>query len=145
MERNEEMTLVQEHDRLFESPERRRQRQREVVDAFLSAARRGDLEALQTLLDPDVVLRADGGALSAGASRVVRGARAVVEQTLLYLRLARFALPAVVDGAVGLVTAPRGRPLEVLGFTVTRGRIVEIDILAEPTRLRRLDLAVLDG
>lgn len=117
--------------------------QREVVDVFLAASRHGDLDALLAVLDPDVVLRADRG-VPVG-SRVVRGAPAVVQQALRYLRLARFALPALVNGAAGLVTIPRGQPIEVMGFTVTRGRIVEIDILAEPTRLRRLDLAVLDG
>jgi hypothetical protein len=118
-------------------------RQREVVDAFLAASRHGDLDALLAVLDPDVVLRADRG-VPVG-SRVVRGAPAVVQQALRYLRLARFALPALVNGAVGLVTIPRGQPFAVMGFTVTRGRIVEIEILAEPRRLRRLDLAVLDG
>jgi hypothetical protein len=144
MERNEEMMPKQKHERPLELLERR-QAEREVVHAFLASARRGDLEALQALLDPDVVLRADSGALPAGASRVVRGARAVVEQTLLYSRLVRFALPALVDGAVGVVTAPRGKPFEVLGFSITRNKIVAIDILAEPARLRRLDLAALDG
>jgi hypothetical protein len=143
MERDEEMSTVQEHASPVEPLEARRQREREVVHAFLSAARGADFEALLALLDPDVVLRADSRVLFAGASRAVRGARAVVEQVLLYSRLARFALPALVDGAVGLVMAPRGTPFEVMGFTVTRSRIVEIEIFADPARLRRLDLAVL--
>jgi RNA polymerase sigma-70 factor (ECF subfamily) len=120
-------------------------RQREVVDAFLAAARGGDFDALVAVLDPDVVLRADRGAVPAGASRVVRGARAVAEQALAFgRRLATFARPALVNGAAGIVAAPHGRPVSVMGFTVRRGRIVEIDILADPDRLRRLDLAVLD-
>jgi RNA polymerase sigma-70 factor (ECF subfamily) len=97
------------------------------------------------VLDPDVVLRADRGAVPPGASREVRGAPAVAEQALIFSRLAPFAQPALVNGAAGVVVAPRGRPFSVMGFTVRRGKIVEIDILADPARLRRLDLAVLDA
>jgi RNA polymerase sigma factor (sigma-70 family) len=118
-------------------------RQRQVVDAFLAAARGGDFDALVAVLDPEVVLRADRGAIP-GGSRVFRGARAVAEGALAFAELARFARPALVNGAAGLVVAPHGQPLSVLGFTVSDGRIVEIDILADPPRLRRLDLAVLD-
>jgi hypothetical protein len=91
------------------------------------------------------VLRADRGALRPGASREVRGAPAVAEQTLTFARLARFARPALVNGAAGLVVAPRGRPLAVAGFTVAHGKIVEINLLADPARLRELDLTVLDS
>jgi RNA polymerase sigma-70 factor, ECF subfamily len=119
-------------------------RQRQVVDAFLAAARGGDLDALVAVLDPDVVLRVDRGAMRPGASREVRGARAVAEQTRTFARLVRFARPALVNGAAGFVVAPRGRPVAVAGFTVARGRIVEIDLLADAARLRELDLAVLD-
>src|SRR6266545_4970583 len=120
-------------------------RRREVVDAFLAAARSGAFEALLAVLDPDVVLRADVGAVPAGVSRVIRGAPAVAEQALAYARrLGPFARPALVNGAAGVVAAPGGRPVSVLGFTVTRGKIVEIDILADPERLSRLDLAELD-
>jgi RNA polymerase sigma factor (sigma-70 family) len=120
-------------------------RQREVIDAFLAAARGGDFDALVAVLDPDVVLRADVGAVPAGASRVVRGAPAVAEQALAFARrLGPFARPALVNGAAGVVAAPGGRPVSVLGFTVTRGKIVEIDILADPERLSRLDLAELE-
>jgi hypothetical protein len=119
-------------------------RQRQVVDAFLAAARDGDFEALLAVLHPDVVLRADRGAMPAGASRVVRGARAVAEGALAFAELAPFARPALVNGAAGLVAAPRGQPFSVLGFTVQRGKIVEIDILADPARLRLLDLGMLD-
>jgi RNA polymerase sigma-70 factor (ECF subfamily) len=117
-------------------------RQREVVDAFLAAARGGDFDALLAVLDPDVVLRADTGAGPAGAARLVRGARAVAERALTFQRLARFARPALVNGAVGVVTVPDGEPVAVMGFTIRRGKIVEIDILADPARLRRLDIAI---
>jgi RNA polymerase sigma-70 factor (ECF subfamily) len=120
-------------------------RQREVVDAFLAAARAGDFEALVELLDPDIVLRVDRGVLRAGASREIRGAEAVAEQARTGARaVARFARPALVNGAAGLVVAPRGRPVAVAGFTVVNGRIAEIDVLADPVRVRGLDLTVLD-
>jgi RNA polymerase sigma factor (sigma-70 family) len=115
---------------------------REVVDAFLAASREGDFEALLAVLDPDVVLRADSGAVPAGTSRVVRGAAAVAKRAAK--GRARAARPALVNGAVGVVVAPRGRLLMVLGFTISGGKIVEIDAIADPERLRRLDLAVLD-
>jgi RNA polymerase sigma factor (sigma-70 family) len=120
-------------------------RQRQVVDAFLAASRGGDFEALVALLDPDVVLRVDRGAVRPGASREVRGAAAVAAQVLTFApRLARFARPALVNGAAGYVVAPRGRPLAVTGFTVANGKIVAMDVLADPARLRELDLTVLD-
>jgi RNA polymerase sigma-70 factor (ECF subfamily) len=117
-------------------------RQRAVLDAFLAAARGGDFAALLAVLDPDVVLRADGGA--AGASREVRGATAVAEQALTFRRLAPFAHPVLVNGAVGFVAAPGGQPMAILGFTIRGGKIVEIDILSDPDRLHRLDLTVRD-
>jgi RNA polymerase sigma factor (sigma-70 family) len=119
-------------------------RQREVVDAYFAAARDGDFEALVAVLDPDVVVRSDGGAARPRASFVVHGARGVAEQALTFARLAPFALPALVNGAAGVVVAPRGRPYAVMGFIVRRGKIVAIDALADPARLRELDLAVLD-
>ena len=119
-------------------------RQQEVVDAFLTASREGDFEALLTVLDPDVVVRIDGGAVRAGLSREVHGVRAVAEQTLTFSRLSPFVRPALVNGAAGVVVAPRGRPFAVMGFTVRDGKIVEIDVLADPERLRRLDLSVPD-
>jgi RNA polymerase sigma factor (sigma-70 family) len=122
-------------------PEADHGRQRAVVDAFLAAARGGDLQALVALLDPDVVLRADLGAMATDASREFRGAPAVAEQALAFSGRARFARPALVNGAAGLVVAPHGRLFAVLAFTITRGRIVELDILADPERLRHLDLA----
>jgi RNA polymerase sigma-70 factor (ECF subfamily) len=119
-------------------------RQRKVVDAFLAAARAGDFDALLDVLDPDVVLRVDRGVLRPGRSRELRGARAVAEQARRGARLGQFARAALVNGAAGLVVAPRGRPVAVAGFTVADGRIVEIDVLADPARLRELDLTVLE-
>ncbi|MFC9239044.1 sigma-70 family RNA polymerase sigma factor [Streptomyces decoyicus] len=119
-------------------------RQREVVDAFLAASRGGDFEALLAVLDPDVVLRADAGDAPEGVSKLVRGARAVVEQALTFSRFAAFARPALVNGAPGLVTARGGRPFSVMGFTLAHGKIVEINILADLARLSRLDLTILD-
>jgi RNA polymerase sigma factor (sigma-70 family) len=118
-------------------------RQREVVDAFLAASREGDFEALVSLLDPDVVLRVDRP-IPPGAPAVIRGAKAVVEQARLFSSLAPFAQPALVNGAVGFVVAPHGEPFSVLGVTVANGKIVEIDVVADPERLRQLDLTVLD-
>jgi RNA polymerase sigma-70 factor (ECF subfamily) len=118
--------------------------QREVVDAFLAAARDGDFDALVAVLDPDVVLRVDLGAVPAGASREVRGAEAVAGQALTYSRLGLSIRPALINGVVGTVTTRHGRPMSVGGITVRGGKIVEIDILADPKRLSRLDLTVLD-
>jgi RNA polymerase sigma factor (sigma-70 family) len=123
-------------------------RQRAVVDAFLAAARDGDFDALVAVLDPDVVLRSDGGVLRAGLSREVRGATAVAGQALTFSRFVRSARtrPALVNGAAGVVSwSPEGQLFSVMGFTVTHGMIVEVDILADPERLRHLDLALLDG
>ena len=116
-------------------------RQREVVDAFLAASRGGDFDALLAALDPDVVFRADSAAMPSGASREVRGAPAVAKQ---FSGRARLAQPALVNGAVGIVVAPLGRLLMVLSVTFTRGKIAEIDVIADPESLRQLDLAVLD-
>ena len=116
-------------------------RQREVVDAFLAAARGGDFEALLAVLDPDVMLRADPAAVRLGTSHEIRGA-AVVAQN--FSGRARAARPALVNGTVGAVWAPGGRPRAVLGFTITRGKIVEIDAIADPERLSQLDLTFLD-
>jgi RNA polymerase sigma-70 factor, ECF subfamily len=122
-------------------------RQRAVVDAFFAAARVGDFAALLAVLDPEVVVRADAGAVPVGAWRVVRGAATVAEQVRTtggFARLARMARPVLVNGAAGVVIAAGGRPFAVVGFTVRGGKIVEIDILADPARLHRVDLAVLD-
>jgi RNA polymerase sigma-70 factor, ECF subfamily len=122
-------------------PDADRSRHREVVDAFLAASRGGDFEALLAVLDPDVVLRADGAAVQAGASREVGGAAAVADT---FSGRAQAARPALVNGVAGLVWAPGGRPRVVFGFTITGGKIVEIALVADPERLRQLDVAVLD-
>jgi RNA polymerase sigma-70 factor (ECF subfamily) len=119
-------------------------RQREVMEAFLAAARAGDFEALLTVLDPDVVLRADRGAAAAEALEELRGASAVAERALMFARFAEQGRMALVNGAVGVVTALDGRPFAVMGVTVAGGKIVEIDVLADPERVRQLDLGVLD-
>jgi RNA polymerase sigma-70 factor (ECF subfamily) len=117
-------------------------RQREIVEAFLAAAREGDFGALVALLHPDVALRADSGALvrGAAASKAVCGARAVAEQALMFAPFARFARLALVNGSVGVVNAPEGQLLSVMGVTVADGRITEVYILSDPDRLGRLDL-----
>jgi RNA polymerase sigma factor (sigma-70 family) len=119
-------------------------RQREVVDAFFAAARDGDFEALVAVLDPDVVLRSDGGARRPSVTMLVRGANEVAGRALTFARLSPWVRPALVNGAAGVVVAPRGRPFAVMGFTVVDGRIVAIDSLSDPERLRELDLTALD-
>src|SRR6266542_45592 len=123
-------------------------RQREVVDAFFSAARGGDFDALVAVLDPDVVLRLDSGAGPPAASMVVHGAAAVARQARSGLRaiLARPVVdlrPALVNGAAGVVVTLGGQPMTVMGFTVADGRIAEIDAIADPERVRRIAAAVL--
>jgi RNA polymerase sigma factor (sigma-70 family) len=118
-------------------------RQREVADSFLAAARDGDFDGLLAVLDPDVVLRAQGPG-AAGAPAVVRGAPAVAERALMFAHLARFARPALVNGAVGFVVTREGRPASIVGVIVRGGKIVEVDVLADPERLQELDLAILD-
>jgi RNA polymerase sigma-70 factor (ECF subfamily) len=120
-------------------------RQRQVVDAFLSAARDGDFEALLELLDPEVVLRVDGGELRPGASQEVKGAAAVIERVSRFAGGARFARPALVNGAAGFVVMPRDRPVAVIGFTVVDGKVAELDVLADPERVREVDLTALDA
>jgi RNA polymerase sigma factor (sigma-70 family) len=121
-------------------------RQRAVVDAFFLAARGGDFDTLVSLLDPDVVLRSDFGARRPAAARVTRGAAAVARQALIGALPTAHLHPALVNGAAGVVVTVDGRPFAVLGFTVTDGRIVEIDAIADPGRVRRIAAAVLgDG
>ncbi|HVD29981.1 MAG TPA: sigma-70 family RNA polymerase sigma factor [Mycobacteriales bacterium] len=117
-------------------------RQQAVVGAFLAAARDGDFDALLALLHPEVALRADAGGPT--VSMRLRGARTVAEKAFAFSPRAGFARPALVNGAAGIVAAVGGQPVAVLGFTVTDGKITQIDILADPVRLRGLDLAVLD-
>jgi len=119
-------------------------RQRRVVDAFLAASRAGDLDAMLAVLAPEVVRRADRTAVLAGGPAEVRGARRVAEQALTAAGLAPFSRPALVNGVIGMVVAPRGRLLRVLEFTVDGDRITAINIIGEPAHLRRLDLAAVD-
>jgi RNA polymerase sigma-70 factor (ECF subfamily) len=115
--------------------------QREVVEAFLAAARDGDFDGLVAVLDPDVVVRQDFG--RAGA-REIRGANAVASQATTYAQAGLVSKPALVNGAIGVVATREGEPFSVGGFTVRGGRIVEIDWLADATRLRELDLTILE-
>lgn len=116
-------------------------RQREVVDAFLAASRGGDFAALLAVLDPDVVLRSDSVAVLTGAPGEIRGAREMAET---FAGRAKAAQLALVDGAAGLVWAPGGQPRAVFAFTISDGKIVEIEILANPKRLIQLDLTILE-
>lgn len=116
-------------------------RRREIVDAFLAAARGGDFAALLAVLDPDVVLHSDRAAVPAGVPLEIRGAAAVAKRATR--GGARAAQPALVNGAIGVIVAPRGKLLMVLDFTIADGKIVAIDAIADPERVRGLDLAVL--
>jgi RNA polymerase sigma factor (sigma-70 family) len=121
-------------------------RQRDVVDAFFSAARGGDFDALVAVLDPDVVLRLDAGARRPAASMAIRGAAAVARQALSGLASVLPAVqlrPALVNGAAGVVVTLRGRPITVIGFTVAEGKIVEIDAIADAERVRSIAADVL--
>ena len=115
----------------------------EVVEAFLAAARDGDFDALVAVLDPDVVLRADGG--PTGLSRHVQGAESVASQALLWSRVDLTMRRALINGAAGIVTFLHGQPFSIAAVTIKNGKIVEIDFLADPERIARLDLTVLDG
>jgi RNA polymerase sigma factor (sigma-70 family) len=120
-------------------------RQREVVEAFLAAARGGDFDALLEVLDPDVVQRVDVGAVPVGASRVVRGAQSVAKGALAASRREATVRLALVNGTVGITAFdPSGQPISVIGFTVSGGKIVEMDVLADPARLRQFDLSALN-
>jgi RNA polymerase sigma factor (sigma-70 family) len=115
-------------------------RQWAVVDAFLAAAREGDFDRLLTILDPDVVLRSDAGKGPLGPSVLVRGAREAITQAQRYAPLGKFARPVLVNGAPGLLVVRQGQPLALLAVTVHGDVITEMDILADPDRLARLDL-----
>ena len=115
--------------------------QRKVVDAFLAASRAGDFNALLTVLDPEIVFRIDGATSPKGVSREVRGAQAVARQ---FSGRAQGFRTALVNGAVALIVAPRGHLFLVLNLTIRNGKIAEIEAVADPTRLRQFDLAVLD-
>jgi len=127
------------------NPDRDLREQKRVIDAFIAAVRDGDFERLIAVFAPDVVLRADGGAL-AGASRMVRGARAVVEQAERFSKIGLANELVLVNGNLGFVTRlPDGRLFSVVGFAFAGGKIVEMDILADPERLSRLDLSALES
>jgi RNA polymerase sigma factor (sigma-70 family) len=115
--------------------------QREVVEAFLAAARDGEFDRLVAVLDPDVVLRQDFGA---GRKREVRGAAPVASEAESYARLELVSKPALINGAAGVVVTRDGHPFSIGAFTVRDGRIVEMDWLGDPDRLRELDLAIVD-
>src|SRR5919197_372985 len=118
--------------------------QHRVVDAFLAAVQNGDFEALVAVLDPDIVLRADGGAVK-GMSRLVRGAQAVVAQAATFSKIALSNQVVLVNGNIGVVTRlPDGRVFSVIGFTIAGGKVIEMDILADPDRLSRLDLSAIE-
>jgi RNA polymerase sigma factor (sigma-70 family) len=120
-------------------------KQRRVVDAFLAAAQNGDFEALVAVLDPDIVLRADGGAAK-GMSRLVRGAQAVAAQAETFSKLGLSTQVVLVNGNIGVLSRlPDGRLFSVLGFTIAGGKVVEIDILADPDRVSRLDLSAISS
>jgi len=119
--------------------------QRSVVDAFLAAARDGDFQGLLAVLDPEVVLRGDGGAARSGTSVEIRGAEQVARRAQSFSRLGLLRLPVLVNGAAGLICMLDGKPFSVMAFTVRAAKIAEIDILSDPERLSQLDLTVLDG
>jgi RNA polymerase sigma factor (sigma-70 family) len=120
-------------------------RQWAVVDAFLAAAREGDFERLLAVLDPEVVVRSDGGVARPDLISLVRGAQAVAEQAMTFRRFAETSTRVLVNGIPGGVAwAPDGSPFAVLALTVKGGRIVAIDVLADPDRLGQLDLTVVD-
>jgi RNA polymerase sigma factor (sigma-70 family) len=114
--------------------------QRDVVDAFFAAAHDGDFDALVAVLHPDVVLHADGGTTRQEVSGVTRGAAAVAGQAILFDQPSTVTRPVLVNGAAGVVLTEGGRPVAVMGFTVSGGRIASIQVLADPDRLQRLKL-----
>ena len=126
-------------------PRSRLARQREVADAFLAAARGGDLGALLAVLDPEVVLHADAAAVPSGAPATLRGAAAVARGARVASGRSRYSRVALVNGTPGIVMAPRGRLILVLALTIGDSTISRIDVIADPARLEKLDLAVLDA
>lgn len=120
-----------------------RVQQRQTVEAFLAALRRGDIEGLVAVLDPDVVVRLDHAAVRPGAPTEIRGAENWARGAVAFAQAARFVQPALVEGEIGLVLAPGGRLSRALRFTIRHGKITEVDVIADPARLSRLRLSVL--
>jgi RNA polymerase sigma factor (sigma-70 family) len=119
-------------------PEGALEAQREVVDAFFAAARNGDFDALVALLDPDIVLRSDGGATHPRSTALVQGAAAVAGRALQFANPAARLDPLVVNGGAGVLVTLEGRPFSLIAFTVSGGRIAEIDAIADPDRVQRI-------
>jgi hypothetical protein len=117
-------------------------RQREVVDAFFAAAHDGDFDRLVAVLDPDVVLRADGGRQRPDASVLIRGAKAVAARAVHFALVSPDRKAALVNGAAGVVVLSEGQPRSVMGFAIAGSKIIEIDVLSDPERLRQLDLSL---
>jgi RNA polymerase sigma factor (sigma-70 family) len=126
------------------APESDVARQRAVVDAFFAAARGGDLDALVSLLDPDVVLRSDGGVRLPAVSAVVHGAHAVAGRAIMFSRPDAIVRPAIVNGAAGVVVMVNGKPFSIMSFSTVDGKVAAIDVLADPERVSRIDLTDLD-
>jgi RNA polymerase sigma-70 factor (ECF subfamily) len=116
-------------------------RQREVVEAFIAALRAGDFEGLLAVLDPDLVVRAD---MAAGAPTEIRGAAVWAKGAVAYGHLAQLTRPALVDGAIGVVVAPRGKLVRALRFTIANDKITEIEVIGNPVRLGELDVSIVD-
>jgi RNA polymerase sigma-70 factor (ECF subfamily) len=118
-------------------------RQREVVDAFIAALRAGDFEGLLAVLDPDLVVRTDM-AVPAGVPSEIRGAAAWAKGAVAYGHMARLTRPALLNGAIGVVVAPRGRLVRALQFTIVNGKITEFEIISDPARLSEMDVSIVD-
>ena len=118
-------------------------RQRQVVEAFIAALRGGDFEGLLAVLDPDLVVRADMAAPS-GAPSEIRGAAVWAKGAIVYGHLAQLTRPALVNGAIGIVVAPRGKLVRALRFTIANGKITEIEVVGDPARLGELDVSSVD-
>ncbi len=127
------------------TPEPDLARQREAVDAFFAAAQAGDFDALVAVLDPEIVLRSDGGVLRPAATSVVHGADNVAKRAVAFAHPSRFVRPALINGVAGVVVVTDGKPFSIMAFTVKDGKIVAIDSLADPDRLGQLDLSALDA
>ena len=119
--------------------------QREIVNSFLAALRAGDIEALVQVLDPDLVVHVDKSAAATGVAVEIHGARNWAGNAIAFARHMRFFQPALVDGTVGILLAPRGRLFRVLRFTFTDGRVTQLDVIADPKRLQQLEIGMLEG